>query len=64
MKSKVTTFARLLDAPTRRKLWDLRDQLRVRELSGVIRPQSKPKSMRFNRNGIRILEVSNHAYAR
>lgn len=62
MRTRMTTLAMSLGPKSRRALWDLRDRLRIRELAAVIKPAPRPA--RFNRNGIRILEVKSHAYAR
>lgn len=53
----------LLDAGTRRRLWDLKDRLASQEAAVLRRRQETTRPVRFNRNGIRILEVTRHAYA-
>lgn len=64
MKAKQMRLSALLDAGTRRQLWDLRDRLEVMETAALRRRHDEARPVRFNRHGIRILEVTNHAYAR
>lgn len=63
MKAKQMRLSALLDAPTRRKLWDLRDRLEAMEIAALRRRNELTRPVRFNRNGIKILEV-NYVIAR
>lgn len=63
MKIRTVKLASLLDSGTRRRLWDLRDQLEAQEKIGLRRQFESARPVRFHRNGVRILGVIHHAYA-
>lgn len=54
---KTIRFASLLSRETRRQLWDLRDTLEKQEWAALQRRHQASHTVRFSRNGFRILGV-------